>query len=67
MLLALDIVAVVTGRWDYDAGGDCGGRGCINSSVDKGMRYGIAIVVLMIAIAWWPRLVRRYRANWVDV
>ncbi|MBA3653602.1 MAG: hypothetical protein H0W70_05345 [Actinobacteria bacterium] len=58
--LLIDAALTVNRHFEYVAGGDCGGKSCINDRHDKGIRIGLAFLLAAVAIAAWPRLVRRY-------
>jgi hypothetical protein len=62
--VAIDGVLTASGHFEYVAGGDCGGKSCVNSGYDKGIRNGFVLLVAALTIAAWPLLVRRYKLLW---
>jgi len=66
VLLAVVIVAS-TRTTPIAVGGDCGGKSCVmDRDHDHLVIVGLAVGVVLLVVAAWPVLVRRYRNVWGD-
>jgi len=61
VLLAVNVYANVMGDQSYDAGGDCGGIGCMNVGTDRGYQIAFLLVALIGVVIAWPVFARRFR------
>jgi hypothetical protein len=61
LLLAVDVYANLIGDQSYDAGGDCGGKGCINAGTDRGYQIAFVLVVFVGVVIAWTVFARRIR------
>jgi DMSO/TMAO reductase YedYZ heme-binding membrane subunit len=64
--VVVDLVATASGHFERVAGGECGGRSCVDPGTNKGYAIAFVLTVMLVFVTSWPWMVRRYRQQWSD-
>jgi hypothetical protein len=63
LALAKTWIAFAAGDFEYPVGHDLG-RPPTDWGLDRALQISLFLVAAILLVAFWPRLVRRYRENW---